>query len=104
MNQNGQMKAVADLAAFEAGADPDGNGADSNPNGVQTTAEGAAYVADAGGNDLLRIEADGTITVAAVFPNRTVTTPPFLPKPPFPPQLSMQSVTTNVVRGPDGAL
>jgi glucose/arabinose dehydrogenase len=104
MNQNGQLKEVADLAGFEARANPDGNVPDSNPNGVLASTEGAAYVADAGGNDLLRVDADGTISVVAVFPNRTVPKPPFLPTPPFPSQLSMQSVSTNVVRGPDGAL
>ena len=104
MNQNGQMKEVADLAGFEASADPDHNGADSNPNGVVASREGAAYVADAGGNDLLRVDANGTVSVVAVFPNRTVPKPPFLPTPPFPPQLSMQAVPTNVVHGPDGAL
>jgi hypothetical protein len=50
------------------------------------------------------VTANGTISVVAVFPDRLVPTPPFLPQPPFPPELSMQAVPTNVVRGPDGAL
>jgi sugar lactone lactonase YvrE len=103
MNQNGQMKLVADIAAFEGQADPDGAGPDSNPNGVLNDRAGALYVADAGGNTLLEVSAKGTVSVVAVFPARTVTTPPFLPQPPFPAQLSMQAVPTNVVRGPDGA-
>ena len=104
MNQNGKMNEVADMAAFEAGSDPDGLGPDSNPNGVLPDTGGAVYVADAGANALLRVDANGDVSVVAVFPNRTVTTPPDLPQPPFPAQLSMQAVPTNVVRGPDGAL
>lgn len=103
MNQNGQMKRVADLGAFEAVADPDGNGPDSNPNGVLSSTAGGAYVADAGANSLLHIDAKGAVSVVAVFPNRVVDVPPFL-QPQLPPQIPMQAVPTNVVRGPDGAL
>jgi hypothetical protein len=103
MNQNGQMKLVADVGAFEAEEDPDGNGPDTNPNGVLSDTAGGVYVADAGGNTLLRVDAKGTISVVAVFPNRIVNVPPFL-QPPLPPQIPMQAVPTNVVRGPDGAL
>lgn len=102
--QNGQMKAVADLGAFEAMNDPDGQGPDTNPNGVLADTAGGSYVTDAGANALLRIDARGRVSVVAVFPNRLVDTPPFLPQPPFPAQLPMQAVPTNVVRGPDGAL
>ncbi len=104
MNQNGKLQHVADLGAFEAATDPDGNGPDTNPNGVIAATAGGVYVTDAGGNTLLHVDARGRVSVVAVFPNRTVTTPPPLPQPPFPPQLSMQPVPTNVVRGPDGAL
>lgn len=104
MTQSGQMKLVADIAAFEGVADPDGHGPDSNPNGVWSDRAGTAYVTDAGANALFAVSANGTVSTVAVFPNRTVTTPVFLPQPPFPPQLSMQAVPTNVVRGPDGAL
>ena len=98
LNQNGKMKLIADLAAFEAG-DPDGNGPDSNPNGVLNDKGGSVYATDAGGNTLLQISASGAISVVAIFPNRMVASP-------FPPfaQIPMQAVPTNVVRGPDGAL
>jgi sugar lactone lactonase YvrE len=104
MNQNGKVKAVADLGAFEAANDPDGHGPDTNPNGVLSDTAGGVYVTDAGANALLHIDARGRVTVAAVFPDRLIPTPPFLPQPPFGPQFPMQAVPTNVVRGPDGAL
>lgn len=104
MNQNGQMKLIADIAGFELLNDPDGNGPDSNPNGVTQDKGGVVYVADAGANALLKVSAKGVVSVVAIFPNRIVATPPALPQPPFPPQLPMQAVPTNVVIGPDGAL
>jgi sugar lactone lactonase YvrE len=104
LNQNGQIKLLADLAAFEARNDPDQLGPDSNPNGALNDRGGSIFVTDAGANALLEIHANGSVSVVAVFPNRTVPTPPFLPQPPLPPQLQMQAVPTNVVRGPDGAL
>lgn len=89
MNQNGQMKRVADLGAFEALSNPDApNIADSNPTGVSSEKAGGAYVVDAGGNSLLHVSGNGSVTVTAVFPNIG----------------SMQAVPTNVARGPDGAL
>jgi hypothetical protein len=102
MNQNGNMKLVADLAAFEAKTDPDGNGPDSNPTGVTSEKAGSAYVADAGANTLLGVSANGTVSLVAVFPNILVARPPFLP--PGPALIPMQAVPTSVVRGPDGAL
>ncbi|HEY0947793.1 MAG TPA: ScyD/ScyE family protein [Opitutaceae bacterium] len=104
LSQNGKLKWLADLAAFEASANPDQGLPDSNPNGVLSTRAGGAYVADAGANTLLHVTANGAVSVVAVFPSRVVDTPPFLPQPPFPAQLIMQAVPTNVVRGPDGAL
>ena len=101
MNQNGHMKQVADIAAFEGVRDPDGNGPDSNPTGVTSEKAGGAYVADAGGNSLLYVSGNGSVSVTAVFPNVLVPKPPFLPPPG---NMPMQAVPTNVVRGPDGAL
>lgn len=104
MNHHGRLKFLADIAGFEAANDPDGAGPDSNPNGVLHAWNGGAYVADAGANALLRVDRKGGISVVAVFPDRIVPTPPSLPQPPFPPELPMQAVPTNVVRGRDGAL
>src|SRR5690606_8030174 len=60
--------AVADLVAFEIANNPDqGEVPDSNPYSVWD-AGSARIVADAGGNTLLRVEANGTVSVLAVFP------------------------------------
>ncbi len=103
LNPSGKLKLIADLAAVEGARDPDGRGPDSNPNGVWNE-PGATFVTDAGGNSLLSIAANGRVSVVAIFPVRYVATPPFLPQPPFPAVLPMETVPTNVVRGPDGAL
>ncbi|MGH7947002.1 MAG: ScyD/ScyE family protein, partial [Opitutaceae bacterium] len=87
-------------AAFEMIKDPDQNGPDSNPNGALNDGGGAVYVADAGANTLLEVHANSAVSVVAVFPNRLVPPPPFLP----PMDIAMQAVPTSVVRGPDGAL
>ena len=96
----GHLRAVADISAYEAAANPDGGAFDSNPNSV-TTDRGRIYVVDAGGNSLLRVHRSGEISTVAVFPDRLITPPPGMGLPdPFP----MQAVPTNVVVGPDGAL
>jgi hypothetical protein len=67
---------------------------DSNPNGLLVR-HGAQYVTDAG-NDLLKVDAKGRISVLAVFPPGPVTAPGIG-------QVPMQAVPTSVVKGPDGA-
>lgn len=89
---------VADLSGYEAANDPDGNGPDSNPTGLLLH-RGSALVTDSGGNDLLQVRLDGSISTQAVFPT-TLVTPPF---PPPPSQIPMQAVPTAVAVGPDGA-
>ena len=85
---------VADLAGFEADANPDDGEVDSNPYGVLQRAD-STIATDAGGNSLLRIRNNGRITTLAVFPDRLV---PFNGE-----QVPMDAVPTTVVRGPDGA-
>jgi hypothetical protein len=91
---------VADIAQFEADANPDGTlPPDSNPHSV-TTKWGRTYVADAGGNTIVKVRKSGEISTVAVFPDRIVDAPPGFPEP----QVPMQAVPTSVVVGPDGAL
>jgi hypothetical protein len=97
----GGWRTVADIAGYEAQANPDGGVPDSNPNSV-VASDGGRAVADAGGNSLVWVAADGSVSTLAVFPNRMVDAPPFLGLPPGT-QVPMQSVPTSVVRGPDGA-
>ena len=92
---NGKWKIAADLAAFEALANPDGNAPDTNPYSVLALPARVVY-ADAGGNALNAVAANGSIQNLAVFPNRLV---PFAGG-----QIPMQAVPTTVTLGPDGAL
>ena len=101
------IRAVADFPRFEEANNPDeGAGAlpgeeiDSNPNGLLVRKH-SQLVADAGGNDLLKVGHKGRISVVAVFPPRVVPAPPGIPG--LPPEIPMQAVPTSVVRGPDGA-
>ena len=89
----------ANLATYEARRNPDGGEPDSNPTGLLQTRHGYV-VTDSGGNDLLGVGPNGRISTLAVFPDRLVPAPPFLP----PGDIPMQAVPTSVVLGPDGAL
>jgi hypothetical protein len=103
----GRLREVADISAYEAAANPDGNteegGIDSNPNSVLARPT-RRYVVDAGANDLLRVGPTGRIRTVAVFPQRIVAAPPGIPDLPEGTEIPMQAVPTNVVQGPDGAL
>jgi hypothetical protein len=80
VSATGDPVVVADPVAFEQENDPDGLEPDSNPFGLAFDGLDA-LVADAGCNDLLRVEPDGTTTVEAVFPSTLVDPPPFIPAP-----------------------
>lgn len=107
------VKPVADIAAYQA-TDPDEADLedfpeDSNPFGVAALGDGSVLVADAAGNDLLRVYADGTIvTVARLLP-RVVEVPEELPDEfdgePLPPAgtpIPSEAVATSVTVGSDG--
>ncbi len=90
----GTLRSIADLADYESARDPDGRGPDSQPYGLLVTPSGFV-VADAGGNDILRVTAGGVISTLAVLPERSN------PLPFGPPMV--QAVPTTVAIGPDGA-
>lgn len=92
---NGDWDLLADLAEYEADANPDGGAIDSNPNGVLKMG-GRTFVVDAAGNSLVKVDGDGDISTVAVFPDRTVN---FNGE-----QVPFQAVPTSIVEGPDGAL
>ena len=94
-NPSGKVRFEEDLAGYELENNPDGFVPDSNPFGMAAV-PGAVIVADAGGNDLIKVAANGTISTLAVFP--TFPNLPGLPGPPF-----VQAVPTSVAVGPDGA-
>ncbi|MDT5014343.1 MAG: hypothetical protein QOD39_503 [Mycobacterium sp.] len=83
------LHAVADVTKFEYKNDPDGQGPDSDPYGVLALGKGAFAVADAAGNDVLQVDADGTISVLAVLPNNSY---------------GANAVPTSLALGPDGAI
>ena len=100
------IRSVADFPRFEERNNPDeGAGAlpgeeiDSNPNGLLVRKH-SQLVADAGGNDLLKVDRKGRISVVAVFPTQLSPNPGI---PDLPPELETQAVPTSVVKGPDGA-
>jgi hypothetical protein len=97
----GTWASVVDLVDYEAQQDPDGDGPDSNPYGLLKFHD-RRFIADSGGNDLLRVNEEGQVSTLAVFPERLVDAPPFMGLPPGT-QIPMESVPTTVVRGPDGA-
>lgn len=81
-------RVTADLGAFEAKADPDGDRPDSNPGGLVRTS-GGYVVTDAGGNTLLTVSASGRVSVLATFGSADPTV--------------KDRVPTSVTVGPDGA-
>src|SRR5690606_38266474 len=92
---------VADLAAYEAANNPHDSVLDTNPNAISADGNGW-LLADAGGNDILRLDHQGGLETVAVLQNKLVEAPPFLGLPPGT-QIPMEPVPTSVERGPDGA-
>ena len=102
VRKHGRVSEVADLWAFENENNPDaevGNEAvDSNPVDVLAERGGRFFVADAGGNTVLRVSRRGTVSVLSLFPNVPT------PNPLGGPDVPMNAVPTGVVSGPDKAL
>jgi hypothetical protein len=100
MSPAGSWAFMADVAAYEGTANPDGGFVDSNPYAVYSALGRKRLVADAGGNSLVEVSNDGQIRTLAVFPVRMV---------PYPPMFGggmgpMEAVPTSVTEGPDGAI
>jgi hypothetical protein len=109
--------AVADIAAYQS-TDPDpddqeDNPTDSNPFGLAALDDGSLLVADAAGNDLLRVRVHGDhshITTVARLKPRMVEVPEGLPEAPpeeepLPPAgtpILAEAVATSVTVGADG--
>jgi hypothetical protein len=80
-----------DLGAYEALNNPAGGPLDTNPWHVAAVA-GGYLVTDAGGNSLLRVAGDGTISTVASFASRALGGP-----------APTEPVPTGIAVGPDGA-
>jgi hypothetical protein len=90
----GDLRKVADLGDFEAAENPAGDQpsdeVDSNPDSVVAVHRGRAVVADAGGNDVLKVSRRGRVSLLAVIPFGGT------------PAAPIQPVPTSVVRAPHG--
>jgi hypothetical protein len=95
---------LADVLANEAAANPDGTDVDSNPGGLLKSGDGY-FVADAGGNAVVRANHEGTFSTLAVLPPALTAHVDPVPFPPFslPAGFPADAVPTSVVQGPDGA-
>jgi len=103
---DGNIEAVLDIAAYQE-TDPDpydqeGNPTESNPYGLAVLPTGDVLVADAAGNDLLRVTPDGDATTMARFDVESISTSHLPPGEGFPPRIDAESVPTTVTIGPDG--
>jgi hypothetical protein len=100
----GAPEAIFDILAYQAvDIDPHEinqppNPAESNPNGLEGLWTNDVLIADAAGNDLLRVSPDGSaVTVARWLPE---VVPSHIPG--LPPELPAEAVPTTVAIGPDG--
>ncbi|RIQ14359.1 ScyD/ScyE family protein [Jiangella rhizosphaerae] len=104
---------IADIAAYQqTDVDPyniEGVPEESNPYGVAALRDGSVLVADAAGNDLLRVYPDGDIVTVARLKPRVVPVPDELPDEfdgePLPPAgtpIPAEGVATSVTVGSDG--
>ena len=109
----GKVRMIADLGLYEATVNPDPPEVNPNPFDVAALSGGEALVADAGGNDLLIVNAAGEIDWVATLPVEPVSTdnikalfgcpagPPNICG--LPPAIPAQPVATSIAIGPDGA-
>jgi hypothetical protein len=105
---DGTIEAVLDILAYQQ-EDPDPVDQDdfpeeSNPYGLGMMPNGDALVADAAGNDLIRVTPDGAATTMARFDLETIATDHLPPELGFPPEITAEAVPTSVAIGKDGAV
>jgi hypothetical protein len=110
---NGAASPVANLYDYEAKHNPHPASIDSNPFDVVDLGGGEALIADAAGNDLLKVDKHGKVKLVAVFPDQLVSTanikslvgcpsgPPDICG--LPAMIPAEPVATSVAVGPDGA-
>jgi hypothetical protein len=95
-------EAVFDIIAYQAiDIDPDdinGDPAESNPNGLTGLWTNDVLIADAAGNDLLRVSPNGDAVTVARWPTEVI--PNHIPG--LPSELPTEAVPTTVTIGPDG--
>jgi hypothetical protein len=112
----GRKQRIASLGAYEAAKNPDGGEIDSNPYGVAALGANKALVADAAGNSVLHVNANGRVNWVATLPDELAPTdnakqlagcpdapPDFAFVCDLPDMIPGQAVATSVAVGPDGA-
>lgn len=112
VDKHGKARRVLDIEEFQTEHSPDpydleGLPGESNPYDLEPLKDGSVLVADAAGNDLLRVWPDGDAVTVACFPDQLVSTadvpPPVLEETgPLPPEILAETVPTGVVLGKDG--
>jgi hypothetical protein len=117
VDEDGNVQPFADISAFEAKRNPHPAEIDSNAFDVVDIGGGEVLVADAGGNDLLKVDKHGKVKLVAVLPDEVVSTENAktlvgCPEPvspdlawvcDLPPEIPAEPVATSVAIGPDGA-
>jgi hypothetical protein len=108
---DGTIVPVLNIPEYQLGdpdpVDQEGIPEESNPYGLAVTARGDALVADAAGNDVIKVTPDGTATTLARFDVEMVSTdhlPPGFPLPPGTTELAAEAVPTSIAIGRDGAI
>jgi hypothetical protein len=106
MAPDGSIVAVLDIAAYQAtDLDPYNNPiedpAESNPYGIAALKSNDVLIADAAGNDVIRVSPDGTAVTVARWTRRLVKTDR-VGDPTLPPKLLAEAVPTSIAIGRDG--
>jgi hypothetical protein len=102
----GPIEAILDITAYQK-ADPDPynnpveDPAETNPFGLAALKSNDVLIADAAGNDIIRVKPDGTAWTIARFTRRLVKTDK-VGDPNLPPKLPAEAVPTSIAIGPDG--
>lgn len=105
MAPGGAITPILDMAAYQGG-DPDPNNladdpAETNPYGIAALKTNDVLIADAAGNDIIRVSPDGTAVTVARFTTRLVRTDK-VGDPSLPPKLPAEAVPTSIAIGRDG--
>ncbi|MEM1336859.1 MAG: ScyD/ScyE family protein [Bacteroidota bacterium] len=108
---DGTSEFLVNLFNFDLANNPDGGEIGSNPYSVLSLNGNTALIADAGANDLLRVDGEGNVELVAVFPTELVSTANVqslveCPNPSdicnLPEMIPAEAVPTAVAVGPDG--
>jgi hypothetical protein len=99
--QSGEATILADLETYEIETNPDPYHIDSDPYGLVLGEDGMIYVADAGGNDIVKVDpTTGETSVLAVIPGL----PGQEPNPTRDGATEIDPVPTGLALAPDGGL